>query len=283
MSTTHSVRMLISVLVCVCALPLPGNLLTGTAAAWVSDPQLFALSGCQLPSMPCTNYWLWINPVLPLARARPRLIVLADHAYTHTQHTQSKRQTGLYVSISEEPTPAWLPPAAQRHNRRQSGLQISRLFTLRSFNVPQMLLCEVQTHTHTSSVTILIPFFYLCPLLIYETDNGRPTVWMTLWVHVTWHDQTSSAMHWDIRALEAFSGNSLLNKCQVLEGVLLSSLVSKQKSRLRSVFSVQCSVCDLRSSSSTSNICKADLFKHFKHDLFASVSLSGFRLLWLRR
>lgn len=64
----------------VCAFPLPGNLVTVTRAARVLDPQLFALSSCQLPSMPCTNYWLWINRVLSLARTVPRLVFLADHA-----------------------------------------------------------------------------------------------------------------------------------------------------------------------------------------------------------
>lgn len=82
----------------VCAFPLPGNLVTGTAAAWVLDPQLFALCGCQLPSMPCTNYCLWINLVLSLARTEPRLIFLADHAYTHTQtHSSRDKQAFMWL------------------------------------------------------------------------------------------------------------------------------------------------------------------------------------------
>lgn len=151
MSTIHSVCMLMSAFVCVCALPLPGNLVT--AAAWASDPQLFALSDCQLPSMPCTNYWLWINPVLPLARSRPRLIFLADRARTHTHTTHSQRDKRVFMWVFlKSRHPAWSPPAAQRHNRRQSGLQISRLFALHSFNVPQMLCVKFKhTHTHTSS------------------------------------------------------------------------------------------------------------------------------------
>lgn len=101
--------------------PLPGNPVTGTAAAWVSHPQLFALSCCQLPSMPCTNYWLWINLVLSLARTGPRLIFLAGHTcmhrHTHT-HTYSSKDKRVFMwFLLKSRHRACSPPAAQRHNR----------------------------------------------------------------------------------------------------------------------------------------------------------------------
>lgn len=138
--------------------------------------------------------------------------------------------------------PAWSPPAAQRHNRRQSGLQISRLFALHSFNVPQML-CVKFKHTHTHKlwsimIIAILNFFYLCPLLIYETDNVRRTfIKRERLCGCMSHDVTRQAQRCTETSerCEAFSGNSLLNKCQVLEGVLLSS-------RVLPALSVQC-VC----------------------------------------
>lgn len=146
--------------------------------------------------------------------------------------------------------PAWSPPAAQRHNRRQSGLQISRLFALHSFNVPQMLCVKFKhTHTHTQALINYDHSYseFLCPLLIYETDNVRRTfIKRERLCGCMSHDVTRQAQRCTETSerCEAFSGNSLLNKCQVLEGVLLSS-------RVLPALSVQCSVCDLRSSSSS--------------------------------
>lgn len=97
----------------VCEVPPPGNLVTGPAATRLLDPRLFALSGCQLPSMPCSNYCLWINCVLLLARCAPRLVFLADQ---HTQ-IQCRRQTGLYVSTLKSRHPGRSSPADQTHNR----------------------------------------------------------------------------------------------------------------------------------------------------------------------
>lgn len=55
---------------CVCAFPPPGNLLTGPAAT--SPFRSTILSGCQLPSMPCSsNYRLWICSPIGCACAAP--------------------------------------------------------------------------------------------------------------------------------------------------------------------------------------------------------------------
>lgn len=79
----------------VCAFPLPGNPVTSDGRCrWVVEAELCALSGCQLRSMDRHNYRFWINRVLLLARAMPRLIFLADHTYTCTQtetHARSSR------------------------------------------------------------------------------------------------------------------------------------------------------------------------------------------------
>lgn len=67
----------------VCAFPLPGNPVTSDCCCrWVVEAELCALSGCQLRSMDRHNYRFWINRVLLLARAMPRLIFLADNTYT---------------------------------------------------------------------------------------------------------------------------------------------------------------------------------------------------------
>lgn len=79
----------------VCAFPLPGNPVTSDCCCcWVVEAELCALSSCQLRSLDRHNYMFWINRVLLLARAMPRLIFLADHTYTCTQtetHARSSR------------------------------------------------------------------------------------------------------------------------------------------------------------------------------------------------
>lgn len=63
---------------CVCAVPPPGNLMTGPAAT--SPFRSTILSGCQLPSMPCSsNYRLWLRSPIgctcaaPCSRTNPAL------------------------------------------------------------------------------------------------------------------------------------------------------------------------------------------------------------------
>lgn len=151
MSTTHSVRMLMSVLVCVCALPLPGNLLTGTAAAWVSDPQLFALSGCQLPSMPCTNYWLWINPVLHwLEPGHASSSWQTMHTHTHNTHSQRDKRVFMWVFLKSRHPPGCLQlprdtTDASQVFRSVACLLCARLMFLRCFYVKFK-------HTHTQAL-----------------------------------------------------------------------------------------------------------------------------------
>lgn len=108
----------------VCAFPAPGNLVTRTAATWVLDPQLFALSGCQLPSIPYTNYWLWINLVVSLARTRPRLILLAGHTCTQTRTVQETNRP--LCGHFKEPTPCLLTSSP----RDTTDPRISHLFAV---------------------------------------------------------------------------------------------------------------------------------------------------------
>lgn len=89
---------------CVCAVPPPGNLLTGPAAT--SPFRSPVLSGCQLPSMPCSsNYRLWIRSALRLAVRVPRLA---------TAQIRRRRQPGLCVAtLKSQRRPAWSSPAQQ--------------------------------------------------------------------------------------------------------------------------------------------------------------------------
>ena len=223
-----------STFVCVCALPLPGNLVTGAAAAWASDPQLFALSDCQLPSMPCTNYWLWINPVLPLARSRPHLIFLADHAHTHTHtqttHSQRDKRVFMWVFLKSRHPPGRLQlprdtTDASQVFRSVACLLCTRLMFLRCF------MWRSNTHTHKLCSIMIMAIRPIISDLLYKKRDFADGC------HMTWPDKLRDALRHP-SAVRLFSGNSLLNKCQVLDGVLLCSRVGKQKSCLHSVFSV---------------------------------------------
>ena len=144
MLATHSV---LHVNECsVCAFPLLGNLEAHNAAASALDSELYGLFSCQLPSMPCTNYWSWIDLSLLLVRAVPRLIFLADHSHTHThKHTQSRKQTGLYVVILKSRHHACLVGSSCPETQQTP---FSSLFRL-PFNLLQI--CHVNSNTHTSS------------------------------------------------------------------------------------------------------------------------------------
>lgn len=180
---------------------------------------------------------------------------------THTQHAVKETNGSLCGYFWRADTPPGrlrLPrdtTDASQVFRSVACLLCTRLMFLRCF------VWSSNTHTHTQALINYDHSYseFLCPLLIYETDNVRRTfIKRERLCGCMSHDVTRQAQRCTETSerCEAFSGNSLLNKCQVLEGVLLSS-------RVLPALSVQCSVCDLRSSSSSWNTCKVDSFKYF--------------------
>lgn len=188
----------------VCAFPVPGNPVTRTAATWVLDPQLFALSGCQLPSMPCTNYWLWINLVVWLARTRPRLILLADPTCTQTHTVQETNR--LLCGHFKEPTPSLLTscPETQQILRSVACLLCSSLLIF--------LRCFILCWHACSDLIFMIRFcsFYLCSCWLVKHIAINLLHEKNLWICFAWRNLTQRHRRFSVQ--DFF--HSLLNKCQ---------------------------------------------------------------------
>lgn len=202
-----------------CAFPLHRNLVTATKAAWVFIStvicsQLSCLQGCQLPSMPCTNYWLWINLVLWLARCRPLLIFLADHTYT-CAHTNTVQKTNRPLCGGfKERTPCLVAsscPETQQTSNKSSdqSLVCSAVCRFIFFNA----MYYVQTHTsHLYAFWYSFYSFYLFSFLLPRSFVGKPDLWWYKnWLMNTFRFFTQ----WGVGvSCDFFLVTSPLNKCQ---------------------------------------------------------------------
>lgn len=135
----------------VCAFPLSGNPVTGTAAAQVFlDSQLFALSGCQLPTMPCTNYWLRIDLSHWPEWATP-------HRPRRATHTQTAQETsGPLCGYFKETTLRLVATGCTE--TQQTKARSSR-------QSPSEALSHIQTHIQTLFVIFLFSFW---PMLLVD-------------------------------------------------------------------------------------------------------------------